>query len=94
MTYCTTQDVTERVGDDVSHVALTATVIAVTQTLDTTLSSWTIAHFPVHRVAAQHIRGGDLHRRSFTRYVRIVLGQKAAGPNDPEGAITVEIRQV
>ena len=73
---------------------LTATVIAVTQTLDTTLSSWTIAHFPVHRVAAQHIRGGDLHRRSFTRYVRIVLGQKAAGPNDPEGAITVEIRQV
>ena len=64
---------------------LTATVIAVTQTLDTTLSSWTIAHFPVH---------GDLHRRSFTRYVRIVLGQKAAGPNDPEGAITVEIRQV
>ena len=61
MTSCTTQGVTERVSDDVSHV----TVIAVTQTLGTTLSSWTIAHFPLHRVAAHHIRGSVLHRRSL-----------------------------
>ena len=89
MTSRTIQDVTERVRDDVSHVARTETVIAVTRTLGTTLSSWTTAHFPLHRIAAQQHGSSQVavslwHRRMFHTICTIVLGQEAAGLNVPE----------